>query len=629
MASQNDIGSKSQRIGNPLRVLGLIQLAAGLFTLYLGLQLLLSVSAMVQKGNNPAGWIALIFGLIIVVKGGMHTFSGMFKCFSLVVGRNDPKSLAKNYANPSENPMHIGYTSAELGEMVIGRQNRTFVEPRCWVEGVYFTVFRNMFFLPPPYRNLIQSALSSIINTASILVCYGILCFMLNSSLVGAGNTEIIKNLCILILGVKFIFIWRNVFIVDRNKISPPDNLSFKSLIFNLIYAVLVPTLLLVIFSFVTVPESGMFTTAVASFNSFDWQHWFWIFALVPLGMTLPLFVMAWFKTREYELKTEVSERIVDWQESIHPRDLFIAIDNNAMAKRRYMEVPNRVYAAFKPTLQSNSSQSKGEYSGFTLQETQPVYENSEQSPVFLVLKYLTGIAAGIATAYTYSTLSSIAGEFTRRWGGTIEVGVGVTVVQYALTLLLLFLMCRMLWSVAELFFSELKFKSLLVYYKNNGTYTTSKVTVGASIYDSNRSENTVVRSSFHQWVITTKLITVTFLGRGLSKFDSTRYVMEMHEDSESIDSILKDLRDYINGFNVVADVAQNNNTQQTVENIGRMNIRNQAQTRMAIDNAEKIAAASQNSSESFINLDDAGGQPLSVGGDAYQDRVDVNTADN
>ena len=65
------------------------------------------------------------------------------------------------------------------------------------------------------------------------------------------------------------------------------------------------------------------------------------------------------------------------------------------MAKRRFMEVPNRVYAQFKPSLQSNSSQSKGEYSGYTVQETQPVFEKSEQFGIFVVLKYLLGIAAG------------------------------------------------------------------------------------------------------------------------------------------------------------------------------------------------------------------------------------------
>jgi hypothetical protein len=617
MASQNDIGSKSQRISNPLRALGLIQVASGLFILYLGLQLLLSVSSLVQKGNNPAAWIAMIFGLIIFIKGGLHTFSGMFKCFSLVVGRNDPKSLAHNYANPSENQMHFGYTSADLTEMLNSRQNKTFVEPRCWVEGVYYTMFRKLFFLPPPYRNLIQSALSAVINTTVILLCYGILCFMISSSLIGAGNAEIIKNLCTIILGAKLIFIWRNVFFVDRNKLSPPDNLSFKSLILNLVYAVLVPTVFVVIFSFVTIPESGMFTAAVESFNSFPWQMWFWYFSLIPLALTVPLYIMAWCKSREYQLKTEVSERIVDWQESIHPRDLFIAIDNNAMAKRRFMEVPNRVYAQFKPSLQSNSSQSKGEYSGYTVQETQPVFEKSEQFGIFVVLKYLLGIAAGLTTAYTYNILSSIAGEFARRWGGTIDVGVGTVIMQYAFTLLLLFILCRLLWGMAELFFCELKFKSLLVFYRNSGTYTTSKVSVGASIYDSNRSENTVVRSSFHQWFLASEIVSVTFLGRGLTKFDSTRYVMEMHEDTESIDSIVNDLRQYIDKFNVIADVAQNSNARNTAENISRMNIQNQAQTRMAIDNADKLAVSQSN--DGFINLNTGDldqQQTVNLGGD-------------
>ncbi|MBQ8706774.1 MAG: hypothetical protein IJ523_01655 [Succinivibrionaceae bacterium] len=627
MASQNDIGSKSQRIGNPLRMLGLIQTAAGLFTLYIGIQLLLQVSGLVVQfassvskgsepagpagsalGMNPAAWLALIFGLIIVVKGGMHTFAGLFKCLSIVVGRNDPKSLAHNLANPSESQMNICYSSAELGDMLNARQNKTFVEPRCWVESLYYTVFRRMFFLPPPYRNIIQGCLAAIINTSVVLICYGVVAFMVSSGLVRGDNAALVVNLCLIAFTVKLLFIWRNAFIVERNKISAPDSISFKSLILNIAFSVLVPAFLVAVFEFVTVPAQGIFRETVDSFNQFPWKTWFWYFSLIPLALTLPIFFMCWCKTNEYNLKTEVSERIVDWQESIHPKDLFIAIDNNVMAKRRYMEVPNRIYSEFQPALQSNSSQSKGEYSGYTIQETQPVYTKPEQSVFFVAVKYLTAIAAGALTAYTYNFLGGIVGEFSRNWGGNFQIGIGYVILGYALNLMILFVICRLLWGVANLFFSELKFTSLMIYYKNSGTYTTSKVSVGASIYDSNRSENTVVRSSFHQWIIVSKIVSATFLARGFSKFESARYIMEMHEAAATVDAMLDDLRRYLDSFSIVAPVAGSSVNAQTADQIMQMNARSQAVTKVALENAEQLV----NEKPASLNSDFQVNQELS-----------------
>ncbi len=589
MSSQNDLGSKGQRIGNPQRPLGLIQATAGIISLYIGIQLLLAVSALVQQGQNPAAWVALIFGIIIVAKSGYHVFSGLFKCFSLVVGRNDPKSLAHNCVNPKESQLNINYTGADLADMLNARQNKTFVEPRCWVESLYFTIFRRMFFLPPPYRNVIQGCLAAIIGTSFMLICYGILKFMISSALVTGDNVPLIVNLCVIIMSVKLVFIWRKAFVVDRNKIAPPDNISFKALIMSLAFAVLVPTVLVIIFSFIHIPQDGVFRDTVNNFNVVNWVRWFWLFALLPLALTVAIFFMAWCKSREYVLKTEVSERIVDWQESIHPRDLFAAIDNKVMAKRRYMEVPNRIYAKLEPKLQSNSSESKGEYSGYTIQETQPVCTPSDTSIFFIATKYVLAILAGVLTVYTYYKLSLFVTDFFTSWNGKFEIGYGYVVLDYALILLLMFLLCRMLWGVSNLFFSELKFESHVIYYKTNGTYSTSTLTVGASIYDSNRSENTVVRSTFHQWIIATKLVSTTFLGHALSKFDSSRFIMEMHEDPGSIELMLKDLKEYLNNFQVIAGVGSSAKNNDAADDIMKMNARAKAMGKVAIDNAQQV----------------------------------------
>ncbi len=587
MAGQNDLGSKSQRIRNPMLVLGLIQAAAGLYTLYLGLGMLTDISSLVKSGQNPAAWISLFFGVVIALNGLVFSGAGLLKCLSLTVGRHDPKSLATDMENPGENQLHITYKAADLAEMLNSRMNKTFVEPRCWVESLCYTLFRSMFFLPPPYRNILQGCVSAIINTLVLLCGYGALVFLVDTSLVGQGSPVLAVNLCALFFGARMVFLWRRAFVADRNRVAAPDNLRIRYFTLNIAYALAVPAFLGGLFTLVSVPADGVFRECVDVFNAFPWISWFWAFALIPLLITLPILFLTWCKTLEYDLKTEVTERIEDWQESVHPDELFSAIDNKAMAGRRFRETPNRVYSRSVPGLQSHSSESKGEFFGYTVQETQPECIPSGQHPAFVCVKFLLGLAAGIVTVLTYSKLAAFAQGFTHNWNGAFDSISGQSLAGTALTLVLLLISAKMLWDAAGLFYSELKFSSLMIYYKNNGTYTTSTVTVGSSVYDSHRSENTVVRSSFHQWLIISRIISATFVGRGFARLDGARFVMEMHGDPATANAFLGDLRSFLDSFSVIADVAGSGADSRKASGITRMNADAQACAKIARDNAE------------------------------------------
>ncbi len=577
MASQNDVGSKRQRIKNPLLPLGFLELIAGFISVYISIKLLLSVSGFVSSGSNPAAWLAAIMGIVIILQGAFNIFSGMFKCFSLVVGRNDPKSLAHNYANPDESQLNMHYRDADLSQMLLARQNKTFVEPRCWIEGLYFSLFRKMFFLPLPYRNVIQGCLSAIINTVVVLICWCIINYIVSVGLVAKGNASIVTSLCTIVLGIKLFFIWRAAYTVERNRIASPSNLSFSHLFMNIAFATLVPGAIATLFSFFSLPDSDILKAITTFLTGYDWTYWFLCFSFLPLVAIVPIFFLCYQKSKEYELKTEVSERIVSWQESIHPREIFIGIENVALAKLRYLEVPNRVYSKLEPTLKVQSDGNKGEFSGYTLQETQPAYVKDEQSIIFKIVKFISAFTAVALNLWIIVLMAAFVKNFALNWHGTFQDGLLTSLLNLIFSMLVLWILSKVLKGATVLFFSEIKFSSLLIHFKTEGTFSESKISTGASIYDSNRSENSVIRSSINQWIVASQVISTTFLGTTIAKFDNARYVMEMSADDNKIDAVLNDLKKFVKSRNMVADVAESSESLRTSEHIQKMNEKNLA----------------------------------------------------
>ena len=99
----------------------------------------------------------------------------------------------------------------------------------------------------------------------------------------------------------------------------------------------------------------------------------------------------------------------------------------------------------------------------------------------------------------------------------------------------------RLLTTTAHLFFAEIQFESLLVYFKCEGTFTESKISTGTGIHDSTRSENTLVRSSITPWII----VSTTFAATGIKNLEHPRHILEMHKDETQ----LKDIKDDVVSF--------------------------------------------------------------------------------
>lgn len=64
----------------------------------------------------------------------------------------------------------------------------------------------------------------------------------------------------------------------------------------------------------------------------------------------------------------------------------------------------------------------------------------------------------------------------------------------------------RILSNAAHLFYAEIRFESLPVFFRCEGTFSESKISTGTGIHDSTRSENTLVRSSITLWIIVSQV---------------------------------------------------------------------------------------------------------------------------
>jgi hypothetical protein len=113
----------------------------------------------------------------------------------------------------------------------------------------------------------------------------------------------------------------------------------------------------------------------------------------------------------------------------------------------------------------------------------------------------------------------------------------------------------RLLANAAHLFFAEIQFESLLVYFKCEGTFTESKISTGTGIHDSTRSENILVRSSITPWVIVSRVVSTTFAGTGMQNLEHPRHILEMHKADDELAAIKNDVVNFLKDRESIAAI--------------------------------------------------------------------------
>ncbi len=536
-----EYGSDTLGIKNPFKFEGLILTIRGVIVTILGIVALLAVKDLVTQGAKEAGWLSLGIGILLLGNGVLATGRGLFKIMRFFVGRGVPASLAENRSK-SESHVHenyLAYDTNQIEQMLMGRKNLTFVEPQGWLARLIHTLMPQLLFMPYPVRTAAQQLSSGLIYTLLAFLCYGLAWFSGTTGLTEINNTPILDWLSI-VLAVFLFSIWA----ARRSPLKRVVQLTVEGAGVN-------GVVMMVIFSILAPVGLSYFHHNVGSLPELNLSAGAYITTMTILGLIASIYGLSltFFRANIANPKTEVSEFRKNWQESIHPQEIFINFENIVMANRRYKEIPNRVYRDFDANLVEQGSNDKGKFSGEMIQETQPVFREIPVTPLFKLLR-LGGTLIGESLLIVSSVLFYLAID------PVIAIkSAPVAAIDAIVYPLLIWVFGRIITNTAHIFWAEMHFESLVVLFQCNGTYSESKVSTGTSIHDSTRSENVVVRSSMTPWIVTSRIVSSCFVESGTNNLEYYRRILELHKADDDLDKITGEMKEFLGNRETIAGV--------------------------------------------------------------------------
>jgi len=567
-----DFGSQTLGIKNPFKKEGLFKAVAGALVALLGIFTLIQVASEL-KADKVVGWAYVIIGFYLLISGVRHTSVGFIQLFRYFVGRSVPTSLAEN-KSPSEQESAkyernaLQYDAKTLYSMMMGRKNTTFTEPVGFLGRFVHSIFPKLTFLPHPLRMMAQEIAGMVINYLTGIVSFLIVFFIVTAGL--AGETAalfampIVGTLLLLYLVISWSSAARAIQRTSQTVLKSSGGASFGVIIAASIMIPIVAGVYLDEWLIVSDNTQQIFTEASGIFNAWANLGLLTIATLVVLAAVLPLLFA---RMANASPQTEVSEYRENMQESVHPNEVFINIENIVLANRRYKEMPNRIYREFDPKL-IEQSDGKGSFNGQLLIETQPALaeeeNNSKQDNKKTILSTIGQIAfviSAIAFYYLGQNIISAIGAFDSWKLATTNSNLTFFLQALSSALFTLFAWltfksaAKILDAASHLFWGEMHFTSLLMHLNTEGTYTESKLSTGMSIHDSTRSENTVVRSSITPWIITTRIKTSIFATSGMKNLEQPRYIMSMAKNDQELDSIVDEIKSFLKEREAIAAI--------------------------------------------------------------------------
>ncbi len=600
-----DYGSLDLGIRNPFKKEGLIRFIGGAAVATLGVIILFLVPQNVETDLFRA-WVYAILGILLLSRGLHRAGQGLFKMFRFFVGRSAPTSLAPNFAkserdNAKLEAPRVAYSASALENMLMGRKNVTFTEPAGWLSRMVHSIMPKLLFLPYPIRNIAQDIAGAVISTLTALIAFGLTYFVSASGLAGAAGEMIIPLFSVVLL-VYLVWSWRKV--ARSIKISASQGLQDRgagSLAKILAFSILIPVIIGALYSQLSVSAQNELAALTSQLDLFSATPYLLLMAVLA-GLTIALTaLMIRERTKQYKPLTEVSEYRQNLQESVHPNEIFVNIDNIVLANRRFREIPNRYYRELDPKL-NEQSQGKGDFFGELIAETQPEYQPQEYSRSFNIARVVMTLLgqvlfflSALALVYGAVTLSDLAGSY-QELANQAQPVTGEQALSFfdqtqsLLALLFTWLILsgfgNILTNQAHVFWGEITFNSLLIYLKAEGTFTESKLSTGTSIYDSTRSENVVVRSSITSWIITSRITTSTFATSGANNLEMPRYIMSMQRNDAELEQMVEEIKGFLRNRESIASIS-NDRDLQSAHNIFQVN----QQTRALIDSGQQAEA--------------------------------------
>lgn len=396
-----DFGSKGLGIKNPFKQEGLIRTIGGVVIALIGLTSVLNVTNIIEQ-NMTEAWIYAIVGLLLLIAGLKRAGSGLFQLFKFFVGRSVPTSLSfnltkseKENANLERKEQVLAYKASTLESMLMGRKNATFTEPLRWMGRFVHSIFPKLIFLPYPIRNISQEIVSVLATTIIAFVAFDLTYFVSSSGLAGEAGHIIMPvfSLCIL---VYLVAAWRNAAnSVSLDKVKQLNSAGAASVAKIITFSIVFPVLIGAVYHYGKENFNPDASFAQISEKIHLYSAWPSLLTLIVLGLIAAavVFYLVNIRSNQSTTDTEVSEYRENLQESVHPNEIFINIENIVLANRRYNEIPNRTYMNFDPVL-DEQSQGKGSFSGELLIETQPEFTPVKQPEAYKKIRLASTILA-------------------------------------------------------------------------------------------------------------------------------------------------------------------------------------------------------------------------------------------
>jgi len=546
-----EYGSTDLGIKNPFHIEGGIHATRGIILSLISVWGIFNVKGLVERGLHLEGWLLMGVSLLVLVHGLTVSSSGLIQVMRFFVGRGVPTSLAKNKAKSelhTDEP-NVVYTDQDLEHMLQGRKNITISEPEGWFARFIHSIFPNLLFLPYAYRNIAQQLSQALTQSIFGLICFAFAWFSGVSGLVTLINETAVLEWMAIGLAIYFVIVWAMCSTpLSRDLQAEPSALSVRTITVCVAVSILMPVVLLCLDQYIWTLPDVAFPTA----------RYLGIILILSCFTSLFGFVLLAQRGRLVNPRTEVAEMRDNWQESIHPQEIFINFENIVMANRRFKEVPNRVYRDYDAELQEEGSNDKGQFSGETIQETQPVNFPLQLSGLFIQARLLITIVGHFAlfwapaslffNMYDFSNLLR-AGSSQAFWGLMPEA---LGTLCFAA---ILWVFGSILVKVAHAFWAEMCFESLIVFFQCQGTYTESRLSTGTGIYDSLRSENVLVRSSMTPWLLVSRFVTSSFTESGSDNLEHPRHILEMHDADAELEKITQEVRGFLDNRETIASI--------------------------------------------------------------------------
>lgn len=574
-----DYGSIDLGLKNPFKLEGKITTFRGIVQTLVGVALLVIASSLVKE-DTVSGWIFMIFGFLTLALGIKTLTGGIYAIMRYFVGRNHPTSLAYNFSKSEtstaqQEKRDVAYNAKTLEEMLVGRKNSTFIEPRGFLSRLLHSLSPKLLFLPYPIRNMAQRVFGSWVSTLIALLSYALVAFVSLAGFAGEAG-ELAFPVYSAILMFYILFSWRSAGKpISRSAESSIETLGTGKIAKVIALSFALPVAIGVAISWLMQQSNTSKADVEQLFTQLPNMYTSYYLVAIIFGAILCsilILIMVSARTKHINPIAEVSELRENWQESVHPDEIFINLDNLVMANRRYKEVPNRVYRELDPQLQEQVD-GKGGFKGELIQEVQPKFRPLMLGGAFTKarlaalisgnLLYLVALSFTVLLAYSvidiYQFVKALNITNFEQLIGSAQFTELLNLAMHAFHLMLIGLLIRafagMLTTSAHLFFAEMQFESLLVYFKCEGTFTESKISTGTGIHDSTRSENTLVRSSITPWIIVSRVISSTFAATGMKNLEHPRHIMELHKDDQQLAAIKEDVISFLKNRESIATI--------------------------------------------------------------------------